>query len=195
MENEEDNLLAYVHHYKKTSPIFGNIVPEELEKLIKSEFNGMNNGSVWLNNPRRQSSYTFGMDAVSKSRKNVKKLPAFDKYTALDMHTTTIAQRRHIHKLYEELGGAVATSTESRDIIRKGEWDYHLYIDTAFASEPLIKGVAADQSWVHKLKFFSYEWWLRKLNGVKFLDSTESSPTDTFLDKQLENYEKKKLGS
>ena len=45
---------------------------------------------------------------------------------------------------------------------------------------------------IHKLKFHSFEWWMDKLNGKKYFDSSYLSPTDTHLDKQIEFLNKKK---
>ena len=111
----------------------------------------------------------------------------FKKYDALSMHVTTAEQRRHIHELFEKLGGEVAASTENRDNVIRGDdpWGYHLYIDTEYCKRPQLRGLNISSHYKHKLRFQTYSWWINRLCGEKYFDNTAESSNDTFLDQQL----------
>ena len=122
----------------------------------------------------------------------------FNEYDALDMYSTTVEQRRHVHHLYENLGGRTSVSTLLRDtivstlsrdtIVRKDNpWNYHLYVDTKYTDRPELRGVITNAEFVHKLKFKPYQWWIERLSGKKYFDNTLDSPTDTYLDQQLKH--------
>jgi hypothetical protein len=143
--------------------------------------------SFWIKDPSREL-YFY---SPSKETKNESMIPKFNKYDAISMYATSGAQRRQVHELFEKLGGNVSIRTQSRDQ-KKDQWEYHLYIDTVrSASGPQLRAASNTVDFTHKLKFHSFEWWMDKLNGKKYFDSSYSSPTDTHLDKQIEFLNKK----
>lgn len=120
-------------------------------------------------------------------------MPKFKKYDAISMYATSGDQRRQLHALFEQLGGSVSVSTLNRDM-KKDLWEYHLYIDTVrLSTGPQLRAASNTVDFIHKLKFHSFEWWMDKLNGKKYFDSSHLSPTDTHLDKQIEFLKKKKI--
>jgi hypothetical protein len=112
-------------------------------------------------------------------------IPKFNKYDAISMHDTTPAQRRHLHELYEKLGGQVVLSSVLRNQ-RTDDYAYHLYLCASPASNLQLGGVSTSAKFIHKLKFHPYSWWIDKLYGKKYFDNTAESPTNTHLDKQIE---------
>ena len=143
--------------------------------------------SFWIKDP----SHKLYFYSHSKKTKNESMIPKFNKYDAISMYATNSAQRRQVHELFEKLGGNVSIRTQSRDQ-KKDQWEYHLYIDTVrSAGSPQLRAASNTVDFTHKLKFHSFEWWMDKLTGKKYFDSTSESPTNTHLDKQIQFLNKK----
>lgn len=109
----------------------------------------------------------------------------FDNYDAIDFNTTTIEERRKIHKLYEQVIGKVTVRTEIRDKLKSTHWNAHFFV-----YDKTLRALSTSSD-VKNLKFHPFEWWMNKLNGKKYFDNSAQSPTDTHLDKQLEFLNKK----
>lgn len=158
---------------------------EEDEKY----YYGMYTSSHWIKDPSRGVYYY----SPSEEPKKETMIPKFEKYDAINMYSTSGDQRRQVHALFEQLGGSVSVSTLNRDM-KKDLWEYHLYIDTVrLSTGPQLRAASNTVDFIHKLKFHSFEWWMDKLNGKKYFDSSHLSPTDTHLDKQIEFLKKKKI--
>lgn len=198
MENEEeDKMIGYAKEYKrKTFAYFTEHAKEELENLISSSniTTSLNSSfstravrgdtttaTMWKT---RSDDYAIAIDPVFVESDFRKKLPKFDKYTALDLNNTTVEQRQHIHLLFENLGGQVSAKTNWRN--ENTKWNFHLWVN----KNNMLLSSVKHLTFVHKLKFKPYEWWLDKLNGVRIFDNSDESSKDTFLDAQLEYYAK-----
>lgn len=145
--------------------------------------------SFWIKDPSREL-YFY---SPSKETKNESMIPKFNKYDAISMYATSDEQRKKVHELFEKLGGSVSISTVKRSN-KKNLWECHFYIDTLRgADSPQLRAASNGVDFTHKLKFHTFEWWMDKLNGKKYFDSSYSSPTDTHLDKQIEFLNKKKI--
>lgn len=203
MENEEqDKMIGYAEEYKrKTFGYFTEQAKEELEKLISSSniTSSLNSSfstrattgdtvsaTMWKT---KSENYRITVDPAHVESDFKKKISKFDKYTALDLNSTTVEQRQHIHQLFENLGGQVSAKTNWRN--ENTKWNFHFWVNE---SNMLLSSVK-HATFVHKFKFKSYEWWLEKLNGIRIFDNSDKSSKDTFLDSQLAYYATKSKSS
>lgn len=151
-------------------------------------FYGRYHSPHWIKDPSRE---VYSYDPWEEPKKE-SMIPKFEKYDAISMYATSAAQRKQVHELFEQLGGNVSVSTVKRDN-KRDQWEYHLYIDTVRSPDgQQLRAALNTVDFTHKLKFHSFEWWMDKLNGKKYFDSSHLSPTDTHLDKQIEFLNKKK---
>lgn len=146
--------------------------------------------NLWIKDPKRAEYYYF---PPSEETKNECMIPNFNKYDAISMYATSNAERKQVHELFQKLGGEVSVLSHIRDL-KPDLWEHHFYIDFVKRSGDFIQILRAASNTVdftHKLKFHSFDWWMDKLNGKKYFDNTTESPTDTYLDKQIEFLNKK----
>ena len=195
MENEEqDKLIDYAKEYSyKTFGYFSEQAKEELENLISSSnitaslnssfstraIMGDTTATMWKT---KHGDYAIAVDPAFTESDLKKKIPKFDKYTALDLNTTTVEQRQYIHQLFENLGGQVSAKTNWRN--ENTKWNFHFWVN----ENNMLLSSVKHATFAHKFKFKSYEWWLKKLHDVKIFDNSYESSKDTFLDAQLEYY-------
>jgi len=109
----------------------------------------------------------------------------FNNLDALDVRTTTLEQRLEVHKLYEDLGGEVTIPTGKRTI---SNLNCHFYIqqyDNSNRCQLRAESIAEAN---YNFNFLPYETWIIRLKSLRYIDNSESSSKDTYLDKQLKSY-------